>query len=480
MHNYLTSLNLNSLTQSKADSSPKTEPRIKKRFQIPLKQPGHESHPPAYTSSTCASINKKLSQDAFSEYLTLSRNRDWVDEIFKKMEQAPHTLVRQPRETNIEFMDRIMEGAIVKMASDIHLEYQENNFLIRYRIDGQLRDAETVSTEKGDYLSARIKILAKMDLNTRHSPQDGRFHYKSWRETVECRVSILPTINGESLVLRLLYQNALFDSLSALGMSQELVLSLKRAYEEKEGMLLVAGPTGSGKTTSLYTLLTLLNSIKRKILTAEDPVEYLLPGAVQLSINYSTGLTFGNCIRSFLRQDPDIILVGEIRDSDTAAIAARAALTGHLLLSTLHTYDTAATVTRLLDLGLDPCLISTCLKGVLAQRLVRKNCPHCSIEQNSFITESIRNWLPKNIKKLRETSGQGCDHCSYTGFSGRTGIFEYLEMTTDLQNKINKGVSVQDIKNSAEKNGMTSLLKCGIELVIQGQTTIKEVERVLC
>lgn len=379
----------------------------------------------------------------------------------------------------IRLVNRLILNAIEQRASDIHFEPFEKVFKVRYRIDGVLHDVESPPVRLQAAIISRVKILAKLDIAERRLPQDGRIKMKIVDREIDFRVSTLPTLFGESLVMRILDRESLVLDFGKLGFPSDILSQWEELVSQPYGMVLVTGPTGSGKTSTLYTTLDKINTSENKIITLEDPVEYQLQGVNQIHVNPKIGLTFVNGLRSIVRQDPDIILVGEIRDRETAEIAIQSALTGHLLFSTLHTNDAAGAVTRLLDMGVENFLLSSTLLGILAQRLVRVNCPECK-EPFKPAPRLIRSMKldPEQLDGVRFMHGKGCESCRYTGFKGRTAIFEYLPIDDEIRKEINASSSTEIIKRVAIKKGLRTLRRDGWEKVKEGITTISEVLRV--
>lgn len=375
----------------------------------------------------------------------------------------------------VRLVNNFIQQAVQMRASDIHIEPQEGEVRVRFRVDGLLRDFTRLPLEMQNSLISRIKIMAGMDIAEKRLPQDGRFQFAAGRRNIDLRVSSLPTVYGEKIVLRLLDQKAMLISLDELGFLPFLKERYENLIRNSYGMLLITGPTGSGKTTTLYATLKLLSSPEKNIITIEDPVEYLLPGINQVRVNPKAGLTFAAGLRAILRQDPDIIMVGEIRDRETADIAVRAATTGHLVFSTLHTNDAAGAVTRLLDMGVEPYLVNSSLLGVVAQRLVRRLCLHCREAYHPEAGSLEKAWLPAEEKLWR---GRGCPRCGYTGFAGRTAIQEILVMNEELRSLVSAKAPAVAIKNAAVAAGMVPLLEDGLEKVRRGITTVGEVLRV--
>jgi type IV pilus assembly protein PilB len=378
-------------------------------------------------------------------------------------------------------LDLVMIQAIRDRASDIHFEPDEKNLRVRLRIDGFLYESLTLPKPIQPAITSRIKILAEMDIAETRLPQDGNFNVKMEKRGFEIRVSTFPTIYGENVVLRILDQTSPLFKLDDLGFSGETLEQFKQLIRKTSGIILVTGPTGSGKTTTLYALLNMINSEDKNIITVEDPVEYRLPLIRQTQVNPKAGITFATGLRSILRQDPDIIMIGEVRDLETSEIAMQAALTGHLVLSTLHTNDAPEAISRLMDIGVEPYLISSCVIGVLAQRLVRTICPDCksSYQINTKGSSDLGNDVPKSKGPLTLCRGQGCKNCKQSGYRGRTGIFELLLVNEEIKKLISERASVQVIREVAKKTaGMVPLREDGVEKVLKGITTLKEVDRV--
>jgi type IV pilus assembly protein PilB len=377
--------------------------------------------------------------------------------------------------------DLVMIQAIRDRASDIHLEPDETALRVRFRIDGFLYESLTLPKQIHPTLTSRIKILAEMDIAETRLPQDGNFNVKMEKRGFEIRVSTFPTIYGENVVLRILDQTSPLFNLEDLGFSEDMLNFSKQLIRRPNGILLVTGPTGSGKTTTLYAFLNLINSKEKNIITIEDPVEYRLALIRQTQINPKAGITFATGLRSILRQDPDVVMIGEIRDRETSEIAHQAALTGHLVFSTLHTNDAPEAVTRLMDIGVEPYLISSSVIGVLAQRLVRTICPDC---KTSYSAEpNLLNELGEEVSALKENltlfRGKGCKNCKQSGYRGRTGIFEFLNVNEKIKQLISEKASTQVIRETAKKTmGMASLREDGLRKVLKGVTTLEEVDRV--
>ncbi len=375
----------------------------------------------------------------------------------------------------VRLVNTIINQAVRRGVSDIHIEPFEDRVRVRYRIDGELIEAMVSTRETLLAIVARVKIIGNMDISERRKPQDGRLETVIYGKQIDMRISILPTVFGEKVVIRLLDRSSLLVNFDDLNFSAKNAQLVKEILKVPEGTILVTGPTGSGKTTTLYTIVRMLNTIDTNIITVEDPVEYRIDGINQTQVNEKAGLTFATALRAILRQDPDIIMVGEIRDEETAQIAIRASITGHIVLSTLHTNDTASTITRLVDMGIENYLASSAVSGVIAQRLVKKICPTCKVEYETSPEEMDILGIvePRKIFK-----GKGCNNCSRTGYRGRTAIHEVLAVTSDIRELINANSSADVIKERAIKNGMDSLQESCRKLVLRGDTTIDELVKV--
>lgn len=357
--------------------------------------------------------------------------------------------------SNIDFVDQFIGNAIKINASDIHFECSENTFRVRYRVDGHLREVHATSSAKSSSVMSRLKIMANLDISEKRRPQDGRIRFGNNKNAVDIRVSTLPTNYGEKIVLRILDKSQVELDLAKLGMNRQQLEILQNKIKIPYGMILVTGPTGSGKTTTLYSTLKEINSVEKNILTIEDPIEYDLEGINQSNVKSDIGYDFANALRAFLRQDPDVIMVGEIRDKETAEIAIRASLTGHLVFSTLHTNDSISALTRLIDMGIEPFLVASSVKLIIAQRLVRKIC----------------GCRKTNVKEKE------CTVCGGTGYKGREALFEIVEITEDLSELISRNATHREIKTLAVNNGFKSLRDSGEEKINLGITTKEEVWR---
>lgn len=377
----------------------------------------------------------------------------------------------------IRLLNMIVMEAIQQRASDIHFEPREEGLIVRYRIDGVLQKRHTPSREYQKQLLTRLKVMAKLDIAEQRLPQDGRIKLRFGEQEIDFRVSTIPIINGERIVLRILDKSNVIVGLHHIGMRPELLSSFRKLIKHTQGIILVTGPTGSGKTTTLYSTISEINSADFNIITIEDPVEYKLSGIAQISINPKISFTFAKGLRHILRQDPDIIMIGEIRDKETADIAIQASLTGHLVFSTLHTNNAASALTRLVDMGIEPYLLSSSVIGIIAQRLVRKICMHCRNEYSPSKEECLE--LGCSFKEgMVFYKGAGCANCFYLGYHGRIGIYELLLITHSIQQQLTKNADATALQKLAEEQGMESLRGSGIQLVIQGLTSVAEVLRV--
>jgi type IV pilus assembly protein PilB len=378
----------------------------------------------------------------------------------------------------VKLLNLVLLQAIKDRASDIHFEPFENEFKMRYRIDGVLYEMVPPPKQLGPAITSRIKVMADLDIAERRLPQDGRVELTVGGKPVDLRIAVLPTIYGESCVMRVLDRSNVELSIDRVGLRPDDLDTVIRLINKPNGIVIVTGPTGSGKTTTLYAALAKLNDIETKILTAEDPVEYDIDGLCQVQVNEEAGLTFAKALRSFLRQDPDIILVGEIRDLETAQIAVQASLTGHLVLSTLHTNDAPSSIIRLVDLGMEPFLLTATIEGVVAQRLVRKVCSQCKEFYEPKEEELMElNLTPDKVRGKRFARGRGCDNCNNSGYRGRMAIFEIMTMDDTMREMIMKNANTTALRRYARQRGMRSLRETGLMSIYDGQTTIDEVVR---
>lgn len=378
----------------------------------------------------------------------------------------------------IKLVNLLFSIALKDRASDIHIQPSDKDVRVRFRIDGLLYDMYRPTKRVQDAIISRIKVMAGLDVAEKRLPQDGRIKLRITDREIDVRVSIVPTTHGEQVVMRLLDKGAAIINIDEIGMDEEIKRSFISAITRPQGVILVTGPTGSGKTTTLYAALQYINTPEKNILTVEDPIEYLIPGVGQTQVNPKINLNFARALRSFLRQDPDVIMVGEIRDEETAQIAIQAALTGHLVFSTLHTNDAASALTRLIDMGIEPYLLTSSITAILAQRLVRKICPFC--RETYIPTESEEELLSRYTVngKMHLYNGRGCEKCLSTGYMGRIGLFEFLKLSNKIRDMVNEKASSEEIKAQAIKEGMLTLRDDGIKKVISGITTFSEVLRV--
>lgn len=375
----------------------------------------------------------------------------------------------------IKFLNTIIENAIINGASDIHIEPDEHDMRVRYRIDGVLREMMRTNIGMLDPTISRIKIMANLNIAEKRVPQDGRINFRSKQKNIDLRISTAPTMWGEKVVMRLLDKSNFSLNLETLGLDSEDMIKVNRIISKPYGIILVCGPTGSGKTTTLYSILNVVNEESKNIITIEDPVEYNFKGINQMQVNSKIGFDFSNGLRSILRQDPDIIMVGEIRDGETAEISVRSALTGHLVLSTIHTNNAVGTITRMEDMGIKPFLISSTVTGIIAQRLVRKICPSCREE---YISDEREMRLLNLDAPIKLRKGKGCSLCNNSGFKGRIGIYEIMEISPEIKNSIDKNATEAEIEKIAAMQGMIILRKACINKVKQGLTTVDEMMRV--
>ncbi len=394
---------------------------------------------------------------------------------------APQDIEAMARQAPIiRFVDLVLAQAVRDHASDVHFEPFEQEFKIRYRIDGVLHEMAPPARELALPITSRLKVLANLNIAERRVPQDGRLKLTIGGRDVDLRISTLPTQFGESVVLRVLDQANVRLDLPELGLPTEIRAELEKIIRRPNGIFIVTGPTGSGKTTTLYSGLRAINTPEHKLLTAEDPVEYEIEGIMQLPVNPGIGLSFATALRAFLRQDPDVIMVGEIRDLETAQVAVQASLTGHLVFSTLHTNDAAGTVTRLMDMGVEPFLIAATLEAVLAQRLVRRICPACRTAYTPSAGLLAQCGLNHAAVQARPFyRGTGCGRCDHTGYQGRRGIFEWLRMSDSIRALVMQQAATLDIRRQAVAEGMRTLREDGLRAVLAGETTVEEIGRYL-
>lgn len=470
-----------------------TEPTNLEIFEFIRKKTGLDPKIYLTTPENIKESIKKYHKDLKNEFGSLEEE----EAPLKQGEKTEKKLKKLAELPTAKIVDTLMEHAIYQDASDIHIEPEEKNVIVRYRIDGVLHDIVTLSKNLHSGIVARIKILANLKIDEHQLPQDGRFKQYSKKHKISCRVSTIPTFNGEKIVIRLLNESAQILNLNQLGLQKKGLEKVQRNIKKPYGEILATGPTGSGKTTTLYTILNLLNQPEVNISTIEDPIEYHIDRINQTQVNPKIGFTFAKGLRSLLRQDPDIIMVGEIRDKETAEIATHASMTGHLILSTLHTNDTVTTISRLNNLGIPSFLIANNINVIIAQRLVRKICPNCiqSYELNKEAAKELKSLFniekimatmkkegvisseKKDISSLRFYRGNGCAQCNNTGYKGRVGIYEVLENTEAISDLIFKKANEDDIKDKAQEQGMITLIEDAFIKARNGITTIEEVMR---
>ena len=411
-------------------------------------------------------------------YGTEDRLYKIVDDVEKKIlssgsdEDVLRNLAEDASVVNL--VDGIIAKALSEKASDIHVEPDEDVLRVRYRIDGILHEVLSLSKVLHPAIISRVKIMSNMNIAEKRLPQDGRFKIKRDFKDVDFRVSTLPTNYGEKVVLRILDREKALLDLRNIGMDEYSLNIYEDMISKPYGIILISGPTGSGKTTTLYATLNKLNTPEKNIITVEDPIEYNFKLINQVNVDESAGLTFANALRYILRQDPDIIMIGEIRDKETAEIAIQASLTGHLVLSTIHTNDAASSAVRLIEMGIENYLVSTSLIGVVGQRLVRKICPYCKVEYRPEKELIERLGLDEDIVLYK---GEGCEKCKFSGYQGRTGIYEVMKIDRDIRSLINKNAPIDEIRQKAKENGMRFMRDSGLELVKKGITTLEEVLR---
>ncbi len=450
------------------------EEAINRAYQSVVGKPTTEPETPTAPSAG-GGIMQMIKMDIAQVGVGVDVDEEDVESAVRVAEEAP--IVR--------IANTLIQQAIKERASDIHVEPQERGLRIRYRIDGVLHEIMTLPKYIQAPLISRYKIMAEMNIAERRLPQDGRIPVRVEGKDYDLRVSSIPVHlssgMGEKIVMRILDKTSILIGLEKLGFTPEVQAQLEELVVQPNGMVLSTGPTGSGKTTTQYSILNKLNSIEKNIITIEDPVEYQLPGISQVQVNRKAGLSFANALRSFLRQDPDIIMVGEMRDLETAEIAIEASLTGHLVLTTLHTNDAPSAVIRMIDMGVEPYLISATVIGVLAQRLARRLCPHCKEPYEVPASELRRfGFRPEHPDQMVTLwRGRGCEYCRYTGFRGRIGIFELMRVNDEIAELIVRRAPLADIRDAAKANGMHELREDGLLKVLEGITTPDEVMRVV-
>lgn len=415
-------------------------------------------------------------QRAIAHYYGLRDSMSLMMGELPSQDEIEETEITDEASPIVRLVNQMIQQAVHLKASDIHVDPGESDVVIRYRIDGVLRTERHLPKQMQGFITARLKIMAKLNIAERRLPQDGRIKLQFDLKMVDIRVSSLPTMHGEKIVLRLLDLSTGVKPVEQLGFDRKNAVWFREMIEQPYGILLITGPTGSGKTTTLYSALNLLNTESANVITIEDPVEYQLQGVNQVQVNPGIGLTFASGLRSILRQDPNIVMVGEIRDDETAEIAVRASLTGHLVLSTIHTNDAVSTVMRLRDMGIEPYLIASSLIGIVAQRLVRRICSDCKesytpTDQEKIVLESHG----LDVQVLHR--GKGCGNCNNTGYRGRVAIQEVLKIDQTLRRIITEGAAIEEIRNAAKDQEMVTLMNDGLHKVVEGITTVQEVMR---
>jgi general secretion pathway protein E len=461
-------------------------------LKVILANPGDREVIAALKVATAADIVVYGGDQQFiDEYVTkfYSEDSQDINRIIEDMDQQGFEFVREEEEDVGHLKDLASEAPIIKLvnllisraienrASDVHIEPFEDELKVRYRIDGVLHDVEAAPKRLEAAVVSRIKIMAKLNIAERRLPQDGRIRLKIDEREIDLRVSTIPILHGESVVMRILDKESIVIDLDLLGFPPDILDAFDRLIKKPNGIVLVTGPTGSGKTTTLYGALDKINTPDKKIITVEDPIEYQLKGVNQIQVKAQIGLNFANTLRHIVRQDPDIIMIGEIRDLETAEIAIQSALTGHLVFSTLHTNDAPSAITRLLDMGVENFLLSSTIRGILAQRLVRVICPHCKepdtlkVDREEMEMFGLRDETPL-------FRGRGCEKCAFTGYYGRSGIFELLTVNEAIRRMILKDADANLLRDEARRQGMKTLFEDGVEKVRMGMTTLGEVLRV--
>lgn len=423
-----------------------------------------------------ASVNK-VNYD-----LDLNFKRDFninFDEIIKEINNLNFSFFKTNENISnevknfpiVKFVDELINNAIKTNTSDIHIEPMSNRTRIRYRIDGELLEIVSLPISTHHLVVGRIKVLSHMDISEKRIPQDGRIIFNNNYGFVDLRVSSMPTVYGEKIVIRILKKSTTDRKRRDLGFSEKDEKIIERLISTQGGLILVAGPTGSGKTTTLYSILKDLNKNVKNIITIEDPVEYMIDGINQINVNIKIGLDFSQVLRAVLRQDPDVIMIGEIRDQETAKIAVRAAITGHLVLSTIHTIDAPSTIIRLIEMGIEPYLVASSIKGVIAQRLVKKICPKCKIK---YETDLMEQKILNTFEKQYLYKGEGCEHCQNTGYKGRIGVFEVLEITRQHRETIVLNQNIDNFRDLCINKDMNNLQESCKNMLLNGITTYEE------
>jgi len=430
--------------------------------------------------ATLSEINATI-----DEYYSVADSMNEVIGAYPARESAPRAEIRDTEIIGdqdtpvVKLVNLIITTAIRNKASDIHIEPDENELRVRYRVNGIMHKEASPPKNLQSEIISRIKVAANMDVSEKRLPQDGRLMMHVDDSDIDLRISTLPTIHGEKVVIRILDKRLLNIGLGQLGFNSTLLEKWKKLIFKKEGLILITGPTSSGKTTTLYSVLQEVNSVEKNIITIEDPVEYSLPSINQVQTNEKAGLTFASLLRSILRQNPDIMMIGEIRDGETAMMAIRASLTGHLVFSTLHTNDAPSSITRLTDMGIEKFLVASALKGVLGQRLLRTNCPHCLAEYQPQDIHIKIAGLDKSLANISFRKGLGCKKCRMTGYHGQTGIFELVDVDENMAEMIIAGESENRIRHYAAEHGYRPLFKAGLEKVMEGKVCLEELLRVI-
>ncbi|MFL4470152.1 GspE/PulE family protein [Tateyamaria armeniaca] len=419
------------------------------------------------SATAAAGAAEQASDHGDSDLATLADTAAAVDDLLDQREDAPV----------VRLINAILLEAIRARASDVHFEVEESQLVVRFRVDGVLREALTSNRALAPQLVSRIKVMGRLDIAEKRLPQDGRVSLRVAEFHLDARISTIPTQHGERVVLRLLDRGQTRTGITGLGMDAQMQAVFQRLLERPDGLILVTGPTGSGKTTTLYAGLDSLNDQQHNIMTIEDPIEYALPGIAQMQVNTATDLTFARGLRALLRQDPNVIMVGEIRDGETARVAVESAMTGHLVMSTLHTNSAIGSVARLIDLGVERFLLGPMLRGLIAQRLVRRNCPSCAAVHT--ITQAEEALLSHAIAKGETVlAGLGCAACNNTGFHGRVALYDLIEITPDLERAITQGASESDLLSILNRS-LPGLISDGVRKIRDGLTTPQEVARVV-
>ncbi|MCK5647511.1 MAG: type II/IV secretion system protein [Gammaproteobacteria bacterium] len=447
-----------------------------------------------YIDSPNAELRAKIRYTLGQEIEFVVENEEDVSRLIKhwRAELAPEMGEEQEDEASfseedlqdlssdapvIRLVNHLFERVLDLNASDIHFEPEDHSFNVRCRVDGIMQQIETLPVRAQLPVTSRLKLMARLDIGEKRLPQDGRIDYSLGQKKIDMRVSTLPGVHGESVVLRILDRSDILVQLEQLGMPPQVQDNWQKLIKQPHGMILVTGPTGSGKTTTLYATLEKISTKQQKMITVEDPVEYQLDGITQIQVNSKIGLSFASGLRSIVRQDPDVIMIGEIRDHETASIAIESALTGHLVFSTLHTNDAAGSISRLQDMGVEPYLISSSLLAIQAQRLVRKICPSCGTEH--AMTEIEAKLLELSAADIFPIHrGEGCSHCGGTGYRGRIGLYELLIISDETRHLINTGADANTIREKAVEQGMLTLRQDALKKLAQGLTTVEEVVRV--